>query len=382
MPLSPISPPNSRRFAAIGDLFQGPSGLNGRDSTLRSDAPAFVQLERPDPHSYYSRGFPAEPEPEFPPGLPRPGPSAPYMDPRGPVPVFNVRPEPRSPNRPLPEVPEVNPYVDASGTPPTASTGEETGAAEAAPGSMNLMQATNPEALVTSGPNNCACATKLVIDLTFLYQWMLLVWQSVQEFINIAEKVAAVKPFVTGYWEKEERKEYCLGPIPNPLPERHKGIYGDQIYVVTTEDTSILQYSLWPTLSVNQPLDDDDEWLGRTEYNVLWQPEPAHFPGQLQASEVCKAHLVIYALLVLSRALCFVIVQCATEILPIRPRASRIFETNFRIFSASPSPTEMHRRSGATSPCSAEDYKPLRKDLIRGPEALKAARRAGFRYRV
>ncbi|KAL5485710.1 hypothetical protein ACEPAI_6751 [Sanghuangporus weigelae] len=380
MPFSPISPPNSQRFAAIEELFQGPPGLNRRDSTLRSDAPAFVQLEQPTPRFYCPGGLPAEPEPGFPPGLPRPGPSAPHMDPRGSIPEFNVRPVPRSPNQLFPEEPEVNSYVDASGTPPSASTGEEMGAAEAAPGPINSMEATNPEVLITSGPNNCACTTKLVIDLTFLCQWMLLVWQSVQEFINAAEKVAAVKPFVTGYWEKDERKEYCLGPIPNPLPGHYKRKYGDQIYVVTTEDTSVLQYSLWPTLSVNTPLDDDDEWLGRTEYNVLWQPEPAHFPGQLQASEVCKAHLVIYALLMLSRALCFVIVQCATEILPIRPRASRIFETNFQIFSASSA--EMHGRSEATSSCTTEDYKPLRKDLIRGPEALKAARRAGFRYRV
>ncbi|KAL5526068.1 hypothetical protein ACEPAG_7406 [Sanghuangporus baumii] len=380
MPLSPLSPPNSQRFAAIEELFQGPPGLNRRDSTLRSDAPAFIQLEQPNPRFYCPGGLPAEPEPGFPPGLPRPGPPAPHMDPRGAVPEFNVLAAPRSPFQLLPEEPEVNSYADANGTPPAANTIEETRAAEAAAGQTSPTQVTNPEVPITSGSNNCVCTTKLVIDLTFLCQWLLLVWQRVQEFINAAEKVAAVKPFITGYWEKDERKEYCLGPIPNPLSGHFKRKYGDQIYVVTTEDTSVLQYSLWPALSVNSPPDDDDEWLGGSEYNVFGQPEPTHFPGQLQASEVCKAHLVIYTLLMLSRALCFVIVQCATEILPIRPRASRIFETNFEIFSASSA--RMHGRSEASSSYTADDYKPHRKDLIRGPEALKAARRAGFRHRV
>ena len=156
-----------------------------------------------------------------------------------------------------------------------------------------------------------------------------------------------MRPYVTGYWEEDVQKEvcnrripyhspfltscdvqYCLGPVPNPVPF-YRHLATDLIYVVTTERKSVLKYSLWPSFSANSPYDDE---RAESKSQVT---ESVDYPGQLQAFEARKAHFFIYALLVLSRALCFVIVQCATEILPIKPKPERIFSSDYELYAVS-----------------------------------------------
>ena len=106
-------------------------------------------------------------------------------------------PEPRIPTAPLPETPEVRSYVayvdrdDNTSilTVATVSHSPEWGSAIIEPvldeQTANPAQTASPARTNTAIPGNNVCdCTRLVIDLTILYQWILLARQFIQEFVR------------------------------------------------------------------------------------------------------------------------------------------------------------------------------------------------------
>ncbi|KAH8103708.1 hypothetical protein DFH11DRAFT_1551692 [Phellopilus nigrolimitatus] len=188
---------------------------------------------------------------------------------------------------------------------------------------------------------------------------LVVIWNAAVRFYETVWTVAGVDTFVTGYWEVIERKKYCLGPTINPVLTIGE-LMGPHVFVIIEEREVIIKHSFWPQLAAGQnaPGHDNDT----VEYNFFPDAEPAaaHDHGAQLARPDDIQRMTFYLLLI-TRLACFVLVTLA-ELVPI-PDAAQL------------EAVDEYNDPDVEMPWAAAALEP---GLIRGPEAARAARRAGF----
>ncbi|EJD06457.1 uncharacterized protein FOMMEDRAFT_165251 [Fomitiporia mediterranea MF3/22] len=229
-------------------------------------------------------------------------------------------------------------------------------------------------AIHTTPPIRLCMKRSFKIDAATVAGWFTKLGTALVEGVKAVERICSVKPYVTGFWETIDFDEYCAGPIANPTP---KEIEGNEVYIVAWEKVAILNYSLWPQLWTPAFTNEDDSTCEDYGHDIVAEPEhPIQFGGTLRSEEYNYAHVIVYALLVISRAICYVITRAARYMLPTPWRIRRDIAARYELYKV---PTLQQIADANTWGGDGDEvYKPLRKNLIRGPEALNAARRAGF----
>ncbi|KAI5119326.1 hypothetical protein M0805_000556 [Coniferiporia weirii] len=215
------------------------------------------------------------------------------------------------------------------------------------------------------------------------FAWLSRVWAAIVLFCESVWSVMSVSAYVTGYWEITEHKKYCLGPTHNPYQQY---VPGEQIYVVIEEVEAIIKQSFWPQLQTGEvPADDESTAYEYGVFGALPRRQPPSFRGQL--AEVDGVQRATYFALLPIRALCAALVSASACVTPAHRRV--FLKSRYDLF---PMPTVEQAEQAETQDVpdpyvvgwAPGDgvYAPLDSRLIRGAEALEAARRAGWQQRI
>ncbi|THG99594.1 hypothetical protein EW145_g7237 [Phellinidium pouzarii] len=172
---------------------------------------------------------------------------------------------------------------------------------------------------------------------------------SILLFLGSIWSVISVSVYVTGYWEITQKKKYCFGPAPNPIPSQ---LPGEQVNVVVNELEAIIKHSFWPHLEATMGSPNDEN--SGHDYDI--RPETEVFHGLFRSADVCAATYLL-------------------------PRQRRVFiYSRYELF---PVPTAEQVGEAYAEYAVVNDmpdvFTPLKSGYIRGTEALRAARRAGWR---
>ncbi|KAH8117692.1 hypothetical protein DFH11DRAFT_1569981 [Phellopilus nigrolimitatus] len=217
-------------------------------------------------------------------------------------------------------------------------------------------------------------------DLARRFALLVAIWNAAVKFFETVWTVASVDTFVTGYWEVIEKKKYCVGPTMNPVFHIVEAM-GPQVFVIIEEREVIIKHSFWPQLAAGDgPVDDDTT----VEYNVFPDAAPAatHDHGAQLARPDGIQRMTFY-LLLLARLACFALITLA-ELAPVR-RRRQVLSSQYALH---PIPGAAQYEAVHTCKCGNPDTEmplvaaALEPGLIRGPEAVRAARRAGFYHQM